>query len=153
MAATTNHVSQCQIEWQIVQHVKAALRLTLDWEVGEVGMPSKLSSVRFTSQSFRRHLERLISLEEEGGYLTQVREQKPHLAARIAALREEHQHFRAELARLVAELERMTGESPDDFQRACFEFGQLLDQVDDHDVNEADLIQGAWWEDEGGEGG
>ena len=54
--------------------------MTLDWDAPVVSMPRKLSSLQFTMKSFRRHLERVMSIEEEGGYLEEVADAKPNLA-------------------------------------------------------------------------
>ena len=60
------------LEHQVLEHVKQALRVTINWEAPVVSMPRKLSSLQFTIKSFKRHLERVISIEEEGGYMNEV---------------------------------------------------------------------------------
>lgn len=142
----------CKVEHRALRHIKAALRVTLDWKVPEVGVPRKMSSVRFTLQSFRRHLERLMTLEEEDGYLEVVGENKPHWSPRIESLRAEHDQFRAELRDIEPELEAMPVQDQDRFSRACDKLIALLHRVDSHDAKETDLLQEAFTLDEGGQG-
>ncbi len=59
--------NQCWIEHQALTHIKEALRITLRWDIPSIGVPRKLSSVSFMLDSFQRHLDRLMKLEEEEG--------------------------------------------------------------------------------------
>ena len=139
------------MEHQILQHVKAALRVTIDWKAPAVSLPRKISSVRFTLKSFKRHVERLMALEEEGGYLNAVIEQKPHLQERVDKLAGDHAHFRARIRRIVPILEELNEWQEADFDRTCEEIRALLADVDRHDSEEIDLLQELCC-DEGGEG-
>ena len=82
------------IEHQVLNHVKQALRVILDWDAPEVSLPRKLSSLQFTFKSFSRHLERVMSIEEDGGYLDDVVAARPNLESRIIALNSDHLRFR-----------------------------------------------------------
>ena len=144
--------AQCRAENEILRHVKAGLRLSLDLEVRAVGLDRKLSSVRFTTQSFRRHMQRLFDLEEDGGYMVIVGELKPHLTERAVELRLEHDEFRSSLNRIEPTMEML---QPDDCQRlgdVCNELAELLNRLDEHDEKESDLLLEACNNDEGGEG-
>ena len=77
------------MEHQILDHVKQALRVTLGWKVPSEGVPRKLSSVQFTLKSFQRHLERLMNLEEQDGYMVMVGEIKPNMQSRVDRLEDE----------------------------------------------------------------
>jgi hypothetical protein len=150
---TATCATQCQIERQILEHVKAALRITLRWEVDDVGLEQKLSSVRFTAQSFRRHLERLLALEEQdGSYLDVVDECKPYLVDRATSLQREHAAFRETIDRVVASMERHSGVDRERFEQQCDELDELLDRIDHHNQRETDLLQEVLCRDEGGEG-
>src|SRR5882757_56856 len=70
---------QLQIEHGMLTHISNALRTTLDWHVEGHNTGRKLESLRFITQSFARHLERVLSLEEQEGYLDSVYETQPHL--------------------------------------------------------------------------
>jgi hypothetical protein len=144
--------AQCQVEREIFQHIKAALRITLRWEVEEVGLDHKLSSVRFTAQSFRRHLQRIMALEEDGGYLVPVDECNPNLVERAKSLQGEHGDFRETVERVVPSMERMSADDLDLFEHECHELSHLLDRIDRHDRLETDLLQEVLCRDEGGEG-
>ena len=144
--------SQCWIEHKVLTHIKDALRVTLDWKVPSVGVLRKLTSVRFTLRSFQRHLERIMSLEEDGGYMIVVEELKPNMSEQADALRSEHDEFRASLERLVPSLDQLSQEDERRFHQVCYEINVLLDQVDQHDSKEVTLLQDALLMDEGGEG-
>ena len=147
--------SQAQVAWmehQILDHVKQALRVTLDWKVPSVGLPRKLSSVQFTLKSFKRHLERLMDLEEQNGYLLVVGEMKPNMALRVEQLEREHEGFRRRIRELLPEVENLCEFQSEEFDSACCEIRQLLEEIDLHDANEIDLLQETLLCDEGGEG-
>ena len=140
------------VEHQTLEHIKDALRVTLEWDAPAVSMERKRSSVRFTLQSFCRHLERLMSIEEADGYLDRVVEQKPNLHCKIQRLSRDHQHFRARVAQLPPMLDHLHEWQDSEFDEACREIRELLDQVDRHDHDEVRLLQEALSYDEGGEG-
>lgn len=153
--ATVQDSSLASISWmehKILEHVKQALRVTLDWQAPVVSMPRKLSSLQFTMKSFRRHLERVISIEEEGGYLDDVAEWKPNLQSRIDSLAGDHGRFRARIRQLVPELDELSDWEEERFRDLCDEIRALLDDVDRHDALEIDLLQESLLLDEGGEG-
>jgi hypothetical protein len=139
------------MEHQILQHVKDALRVTIDWQAPAVSLPRKISSVRFTLKSFNRHIERLMALEEEGGYLSAVTEEKPHLQERVDKLAGDHGRLRSGIRRIVPMLDELQEWQEADFERACDEIRKLLHDVDMHDLAEIDLLQELCF-DEGGEG-
>lgn len=143
----------CWVEHKILEHVKAALRLTLDWNVPTVGLSRKLSSVRFTFQSFERHLRRLMELEESGGYMNIVGEHKPNLQEQAEALLEDHEYFRSTLEAVLPVIEALGDDDQQPFQDVCEQIAALLDRVDAHDRQEIELLQEALLSDEGGEGG
>jgi hypothetical protein len=144
--------NQALLEHQILQLVASALRLCLHWETASVGFAKKLSSVRFTAQSFQRHLERLMSLEEGGGYMQFVRDRQPGLYDESQALRREHDGFRQSLARIVRCLEELPAEDLEALDDACHSLATLLDRLDQHHTREIDLIQEVVDRDTGGEG-
>jgi hypothetical protein len=142
-----------QLEHQILDHVKQALRVTLDWKAPTFGLPRKMSSVQFTTKSFARHLLRMIDLEECDGYMAVVAEEKPNLDGRIKRLARDHAWFRQRLEELEPEIDAMEGLPEDQFEFVCSEIADLLDRVDEHDVEEIELLQETLLLDEGGEGG
>src|SRR5690606_19617227 len=88
------------MEHQILDHVKQALRVTLQWKAPAFGLSRKISSVQFTTKSFMRHLQRMMDLEEDEGYMDAVRQQKPNLEPRVQRLQQQHDEFRELMATL-----------------------------------------------------
>jgi hypothetical protein len=140
------------MEHQILDHVKSALRVTLEWRAPTIGLSRKMSSVQFTTKSFMRHLLRMIELEEQDGYMTIVREEKPHLEHRVAKLERQHAEFRHELEELKPEVASLAALPADQFEFVCSRIVDLLDSVDQHDLDEIELLQETLLSDEGGEG-
>jgi hypothetical protein len=156
-AYTTGNDARAQaqascMEHQILDHVKQALRVTLDWKAPSIGLPRKMSSVQFTTKSFARHLIRMMDLEERDGYMAVVREQKPHLDHRVKKLERQHEKFREYLEELTAPIASLTALPEDEFEFVCSRIAELLDLVDQHDVEEIELLQDTLLCDEGGEG-
>jgi len=145
-------VSTACMEHQVLHHIKQALRVTLDWQAPAVSMPRKLSSLQFTIKSFRRHLERVITLEENGGYMADVLEARPHFQDRIDGLAADHARFRARLGELIRELNEIHEWEEPRFIDVCNDLRALLDDVDRHDAAEIELLQESLLCDDGGEG-
>jgi hypothetical protein len=141
-----------QMEHQILDHVKQALRITLDWKAPAVSMPRKVSSVQFTMKSFSRHLLRMMDLEEHDGYMRVVVEEKPTLDTRIRRMQREHQEFRTTLEEMAPQVASLPALPEADFAYVCSQIEELLDRVDQHDVEEIELLQDTLLCDEGGEG-
>ena len=140
------------IEHQVLEHIKQALLVTLDWNAPVVSLPRKLSSLQFTMKSFRRHFERVMSIEEEGGYLDEFADAKPNLQSWIDCLNGDHAQFRARLCRLVTQLDQLNEWEEEEFGSHCAEIRALLDDVDRHNAQEVELLQESLLMDEGGEG-
>jgi hypothetical protein len=140
------------MEHQILHHIKQALRVTLDWQAPVVSMPRKLSSLQFTIKSFQRHLERVISLEEEGGYMAHVLDARPYYQDRIDQLASDHARFRKRLQRLIPELNEISEWEEPRFNDVCSDLHALIDDVDQHDAREIELLQESLLYDDGGEG-
>lgn len=140
------------MEHQILEHIKQALRVTINWQAPAVSMPRKLSSLQFTIKSFQRHLERVISIEEEGGYMADALEAKPHLQDRIESLAADHACFKERLRTLIPELNDIKEWEEPRFNRVCEELRNLVDYVDEHDAREVELLQESILLDDGGEG-
>jgi hypothetical protein len=145
-------ISNACMEHQILHHIKQALRVTLDWQAPVVSMPRKLSSLQFTIKSFKRHLERVISLEENGGYMADVLEARPYFQERIDSLSKDHTRFRTRLQKLIPELNDISEWEEPRFDKVCDDLRALLDDVDLHDEREIELLQEALLLDDGGEG-
>ncbi len=152
---TLDNRTQANAAWmehQILEHVKQALRVTLGWRVPAEGVSRKLSSVQFTLKSFQRHLERLMEIEEQDGYMEFVSETKPNLQFRVDQLERDHARFRRSVDRLIPKLESINEYQGEQFETVCDEISSLLERVDCHDAAEIELLQETLLFDEGGEG-
>jgi hemerythrin-like domain-containing protein len=152
IAQDNSAISAICLEHQILEHVKQALRVTLNWHAPDVSMPRKLSSLQFTIKSFQRHLERVMNLEEEGGYMAEVVDAKPYLEDRICLLAGDHQRFRDHLRTLMPALDNIREWDQPRFVEVCDDLSALLDEVDQHDMREIELLYESAVVDDGGEG-
>lgn len=143
---------QTQVEHEMLKHVMEGLRITVSWQVEGTDATRKLSTLRFMLQSFQRHLERLLGLEEHEGYMDLVLDTDPRLARATELLRTEHQTFRTEAHRLVQQLERMQDTDLDGLSEVCSNLLVLLRKIDSHSGKEIALLQEAFARDRGGEG-
>jgi hypothetical protein len=140
------------LEHQILDHVKQALRVTLQWKAPAFGLSRKISSVQFTTKSFMRHLQRMMDLEEDEGYMDAVRQQKPNLEPRVQRLQQQHDEFRELMEELKPEVAVLPALPSARAQVVCHRLVDLLNRVDQHDIEEIELLQRALVCDEGGEG-
>jgi hypothetical protein len=140
------------MEHQILEHVKQALLVTLNWQAPAVSMPRKLSSLQFTMKSFQRHLQRVFSVEEEGGFMADVLDSKPYYQERISRLAGDHARFRDRLRKLIPQLSDINEWEEPRFHEVCDDLRQLLSDIDRHNFQENELLQESMVVDDGGEG-
>jgi hemerythrin-like domain-containing protein len=141
---------QLLIEYELLSHLESALRTILQWTSHRQDLPRKLSSLRFMTQSFERHLERLMTLEEHDGYMEVVTESRPSLSPQVDALRAEHDVLRRALRRVGLQLERLTPDDSAPIDQVSAELVSLLERVDEHSQREVDLLQESLLQEEGG---
>lgn len=142
---------QAAIEHEMLKHIGAALRATIGMKTAD-DITRKLNGLRFISQSFQRHLEHVMALEEFDGYMNIVTESYPELTDRTKRLQQEHDRFREELGRLVWRLDRLSPQQVGAFDEVCQQVTAMLERVSDHNQREMALIQEAFSCDTGGEG-
>ena len=145
-------ISSAAMEHAVLEHIKQAMRVTLNWQAPEVSLPRKISSLQFTIKSLQRHLERVMAIEEDGGYMAVVQDAKPHLQDRLESLAGDHESFRRRLKRMLPELNALNEWEESSFKRVCNDLQQLLDDIDRHDKQEVELLQQSLVEEEGGQG-
>ncbi len=143
---------QTMVENGLLKSLGEGLRAALTWDGSGEALGRKLSSVRFIFQSFQRHLDRLMKLEEVDGYMDSVLESNPHLSKQVSALKQDHERFRLAMGRIAQELERISTTDGDALVDVCDGIAALLDQVDGHTREEARLFLEAFEQEEGGEG-
>jgi hemerythrin-like domain-containing protein len=140
------------MEHQVFEHIKQALLVTLNWQAPSVSMPRKLSSLQFTIKSFQRHFDRVVAIEDEGGYMRDVLEYKPYMEERIEQLAMDHVHFRDRLQKLISELNEIKEWDEPRFEEVCGELRSLIAAIDRHNEQEVELLQESMLVDDGGEG-
>ena len=143
---------QIRVEQELLRHVMEGLRLSTTWQVQGPDASHKLSTLRFVTGSFQRHLERLLALEEYDGFMDKVLACAPHLARATAALRAEHDGFRSASRRVVQQLERLPATDPAALEKVGGELVALLGRIEGHNRREMALLLEAFGRDEGGEG-
>jgi hemerythrin-like domain-containing protein len=143
---------QTLIEHSLLRQLVEGLRATLAWQVQGTDCSRKLSTLRFIAQSFQRHLDRLMALEEHDGYMDLVATTSPRLSRRVDALRAEHGQLRDAARRLVYQLEHVSPTNPIALANIGDNLRALLDRVEDHGRREVRLLQEAVGRDSGGEG-
>lgn len=146
------NMNQAAVEHEALRHIIGALRTVLDWKPAPDDLARKLSSLRFICQSFQRHLERLMALKEQDGYMTDAVDQMPSLAEKVQALLRDHDKFEETMHRLVLKLEQISPNDKPRFDAVCNDLETLLVHLDDHHRREASLMQEAFRRDVGGEG-
>lgn len=145
-------VSTACMEHQVFEHIKQALLVTLNWQAPSVSMPRKLSSLQFTIKSFQRHFERVLSIEDEGGYMRDVLESKPYMEERIEQLARDHARFRQRLRELMPQLNDIKEWEEPRFEAVCEDLRSLIAAIDRHNEQEVELLQESMLVDDGGEG-
>jgi len=140
------------MEHQVFEHIKQALLVTLNWQAPSVSMPRKLSSLQFTIKSFQRHFDRVITIENEGGYMRDVLEYKPYMDERIKHLSRDHDRFRERLRKLIPELNDIKEWEEPRFDQVCDQLRSLVAEIDRHNEAEVELLQESMLVDDGGEG-
>ena len=152
MSQQQQNLNQANVEHEALRHIIGALRTVLDWKPTAEDMPRKLSSLRFIAQSFQRHLERLMALKEQDGYMTNAVEQMPALDEKVQALLRDHDEFEETLHRLVLRLEHLSHSDKPKADAVCRDMEELLIKLEEHHRREADLMQEAFQRDVGGQG-
>lgn len=150
--ANQNDIAQqTLIEHELLGHIMSSLRSIVAWKVSDTGASRKLSSLTFVTHAFQRHFDRLMTLEEQDGYMCMVISENPALSESVDALCLEHEEFRSEINRLVSQLEHLNPDDCGQVELVSGELLALLSDIDRHGCQEIQLIQQALLQDEGGE--
>jgi Hemerythrin HHE cation binding domain len=150
--AHTDLAQQTLVEENMLVLVIEGLRTTLAWQVQGTDFSRKLSTLRFITESFQRHLERVLAVEEYDGYMDLVLHASPQSGNNVDALRQEHDHLRKDASHIVHGFEHVSTTDCDSFARICGDLLGLLKRLDAHNKKEVKLMQKAFAQDEGGEG-
>ena len=144
-------IQQTKVESQALEHVTQALEVMLGWAVNGDGYGRKLSSVRFFTELYQRHLERLFALEEIDGYMESVSRLNPELARQVDDLKREHERFRAAVRKMVVRIDLASPTNLPEFDATCDELRKTINQVLEHLRREQELLVESIQRDTGGE--
>jgi hypothetical protein len=127
-------------EHEVLARLSDALRTAIRW--GQHGdLARKLAAVQFLTEAFQRHLDRMLELEEHGGYLELLKGSHPQLQSRADAFRKEHRQFRETTDRLHRRMEKGAELTPTDVESIFADLTTLLETIDGHNQGELDLLQ------------
>ena len=143
---------QIEVEHQMLAQLIEGLRITTSWQVQGNDTSRKLSTLRFVVASFQRHLDRLLTLEEHGGYMELVGAADPCLGRATTALQAEHNLFRTQVRQISGRLEALSATDGAELAKACADLLVLVHQIEKHNRKEIDLLQEAFGRESGGEG-
>ncbi len=144
-------IQQTKRESQALEHVTRALEVMLEWAVNGDGFSRKLSSVRFFTELYQRHLERLFALEEIDGYMESVSRLHPELRGQVDNLKREHERFRAAVRKIVVRIDLASPMNLPEFDATCDELRNTINQILEHLRREQELLVESFHRDTGGE--
>jgi hypothetical protein len=144
-------IQQTKVESQALEHVTRALEVMVGWAVDGDGYGRKLSSVRFFTELYQRHLERLFALEEIDGYMESVSRLNPELAGKVDNLKREHEQFRAAVRKMVVRLDLASPTNLPGFDATCEELRKTINQILEHLRREQELLVESIQRESGGE--
>jgi len=143
---------QTNVESNSLLHVTQALEVVIAWSVEGDDVSRKLSSLRFATELFQRHLERLFALEELDGYMDTVCHVNPEVTDQVDDLKCEHEQFRAAVRILVLQLDRASPTNRAKLDAIGKDLQDVIQQIRDHSHRERDLLVECFNRDSGGEG-
>jgi hypothetical protein len=145
-------VQQTKVEREATELVTLALERTLLWTVKGDDFSRKLSSVRFVTESFQHHLERLFALEELDGYMNVVCQLHPEFTDKVKDLKATHAQLHEMTRQLVLNLEQASPTDVTKFEVICEELKSLISSLREHNKQENELLVEAVFRDTGGQG-
>ena len=144
-------IQQTKVESQALEHVTRALEVMLGWDVDPDAFTRKLLSVRFFTELYHRHLERLFALEEEDGYMESVARLNPRLSGEIDSLHRQHEVFRVAIRKIGVRLDLASPENFAEFEETCAVLRKAINQILEHLRREQELLVESFNRDTGGE--
>ena len=143
---------QADVELAILLGTEQSLRFALQWMTRDRGNSRKLSTLRFHTWSFERHLTRIQALADHGGYLHRITDVNPHLAGDVEELRNKRARLRADLEAIIVRLELVSRDDAGPFGQLCADLERLLDDLKTHGQKECELLQHSFTQEQGGSG-
>ncbi len=143
---------QARVEFDIVTHVTISLRLSLEAELILDTGKIWLDRIVFVFGSLQRHLERMFSIEEVGGHLSELEHKRPSLSPRLEKLRTDHPRLRESMAQLTERISKAKHDDMSFLAELRWELDRFLADVEVHRRDELQIIHEVYWDDVGGEG-
>lgn len=143
---------QAEVELALLLNIEQALRIVLDWKTEDRGHIRKLSTLRFVTGSFERHLTRIRVVSEYGGYMHRVTDVKPQLAGAVLGLKKVRDGLQADLERMVVALEHVSPNDAAGFEGICAEYERYFEALKTHGRQEMELLQQLFGQEDGGSG-
>ena len=144
-------IAQTKAESRALEHVTRALEIMLGWSVAGDGYTRKLSSVRFFTELYQRHLERLFALEEVDGFMENIVRLRPELANLVNGLKKEHEEIRADIRKSLVRIDLASPQQLTQFDETCGQLRRTINRVLDHLREESDLLVQTFTQETGGE--
>jgi iron-sulfur cluster repair protein YtfE (RIC family) len=152
LAESHEIAKQIEVELALLMNIERAFRIALDWKTDGRGNLRKLSTLRFVTRSFERHLARIRMLSEYGGYMHLVTDTKPHLASAVQGLKKLRDGLQAHLERMMLRLEHISADETAAFEGLCAELEHYLEDLSAHGQKEMELLQRSFAQEDGGSG-
>lgn len=143
---------QAEVELGILLGIEQSLRIALQWMTRGRGNSHKLSTLRFHTWSFERHLTRIQVLADHGGYLHIITDANPHSADEVRALRNKRTDLHANLGRIIVRLDHVSRDNAAGFRQICADLERFLDDLRMHGEKERELLQQSFTQEEGESG-
>jgi hypothetical protein len=144
-------IQQTKVESQALEHTTRALEEAIQWAVYGTDFFRKLSSVRFFTELYQRHLERLFALEEVDGYMDGIARLNPELRNQVDDLHQQHEQFRAAVRKIVVRLDLAAPNHVEEIEATCVELRKTINEILEHLRRERELLVESFQRDTGGE--
>ncbi len=152
MTESREVAKQIEVELALLLNIEQAFRVALDWKTNDGENNRKLSTLRFVTRSFERHLARIRMLSDYGGYMVLVTDMKPQLASAVRSLKLLRDNLQAHLDELMFRLEHVSANETAKFDELCKELEHYLEDLSAHGAKEMELLQRGFADVEGGAG-
>jgi hypothetical protein len=144
---------QYTLETQVLDHIKSALRQILEADEERLGIERKISSAKFVTESLKRHLSRMLDLEEADPLIDPVQiaeeEDAAGLTERYRRLRGEHTQLRSSLEQVAMMSAQMAADNEAMLEDFANEMNDFLTRLDRHEMAERALLIEVYDSDDG----
>jgi hypothetical protein len=126
---------QTLFEHEMLAHITSEMRTAI--------AARNLSRLHAVTLRFQEHLNRMLALEEEDGYMSAVLESHPEVRDEIELRQREHNCFRMALTRILRRWPRAAEIDGATIRKVSYELLTLLEKLDEHTTREIHLLERA----------